>query len=530
VSGRGRASGEEGYLGAPSAPNDSSRPHSVSYIASKSCLALRVIRIDRLPFRSGTANVENASGVRVKCLASLESMLALGSRFAAPVGVVGIGVPVPQENLHTALGEAAPERVDARAGEVLDADVVSSVLVIAVSYHPWLAASRTQLVREHDSVVVERARSDDGVSSRFVAFRRVSFGGRTGSTSVLQASVVVGGGTIAGRDTRSPLAEGIHRSLTLCYGGWVRLRPHSVTLRQLQYVVAIADRQSFRKAAEDCGVSQPSLSAQVAQAERALGVQLFERDRRQVMLTSAGASIVERARKLLLAADELMDTASLFGDPFSGRLRLGVIPTVGPYLLPELAPVMRKEFPKLVQVWVEDKTSVLLEKLHRGELDGAVLALEASLGDVEHAEIGVDPFLLAAPPQHPLVAAKRPIKADELRGQQVLLLDDGHCFRDQALQYCTDSGAEELGLRATSLATLTQMVAGGAGVTLLPRVALAVENRNDTLRIRSFAPRAPYRTIVLVWRKGSALEVTLRGVAETMRRTYRSLWPASTGN
>ena len=151
----------------------------------------------------------------------------------------------------------------------------------------------------------------------------------------------------------------------------MQLAPHPITLRQLQYVVAVAEHRSFRKAAEQCRVAQPSLSAQIAQAEEALGVKLFERDRRRVLLTQAGRAIVERARTLLVGADELVEEARRLGDPFSGALRLGVIPTVGPYLLPEVAHVLRERYPKLTFLWIEDKTAVLLQKLERAEIGRA---------------------------------------------------------------------------------------------------------------------------------------------------------------
>ncbi|HEX9619819.1 MAG TPA: LysR substrate-binding domain-containing protein [Polyangiaceae bacterium] len=297
--------------------------------------------------------------------------------------------------------------------------------------------------------------------------------------------------------------------------------PHPFTLRQLQYVAAVAERKSFRRAAEDCHVAQPSLSAQVAQVEEALGVQLFERDKRRVALTAAGLALLGRARALLVGADELVDAARTLADPFAGTLRIGVIPTIGPYLLPEIAPVLRERYPKLGFVWTEDKTAVLTAKLARAELDGAILALESDIGGLPHVVLGRDPFVFAAPPGHPLAASKRPVKAVELEGEHVLLLDDGHCFRDQALAFCSNVGAEEESYRATSLATLVQMAAGGAGVTLLPALSVPVENRRDALTIRPFAPRVPGRTVVLAWRKGSALEVSLRAVGETMKSAYR---------
>lgn len=309
----------------------------------------------------------------------------------------------------------------------------------------------------------------------------------------------------------------------------MQLAPHPVTLRQLQYVVAVADHGSFRKAAERCHVAQPSLSAQIAQAEEALGVQLFERDRRRVLVTQAGRVIVERARALLVGADELVLSARQLGDPFAGTLRLGVIPTVGPYLLPEVAHVLRERYPGLSFVWVEEKTAVLLEKLARAEIDGALVALDAEIDDLPRVVLGKDPFVFAAAPSHPLSAERRPVKPEELDGEEVMLLDDGHCFREQALAYCSRVGAVEGGYRATSLTTLVQMVAGGAGVTLLPGLAVPVENRRDELHLRPFAPRVPARTLALVWRRGSAFETTLKPVGETLKAAYGALIADSHG-
>ncbi len=296
--------------------------------------------------------------------------------------------------------------------------------------------------------------------------------------------------------------------------------PHPFTLRQLQYVVAVADTLSFRKAAEQCHVSQPSLSAQLAQMEEALGVRIFERDRRRVLLTQAGKELVERARQLLVEADDLTEAARRASDPLSGTLRLGVIPTVSPYLLPSITPPLRKAYPRLTLLWVEDKTEVLVRALATGTLDGALLALEANLGDVEHEVIAEDPFVLAMAPGHPLGARKSEAPHTELQGADVLLLDEGHCFREQALAFCSKAKAHELEFRATSLPTLTQMIAAGAGVTLLPRLAVPTEVRRSELQVRPLAAPVPKRTLALVWRKRSSLRTALRQVAATIRGAY----------
>ncbi len=264
-------------------------------------------------------------------------------------------------------------------------------------------------------------------------------------------------------------------------------------------------------------MSQPSLSQQIGELERALGVRLFARDRRRVLLTAAGEALVARARRVLVEADELVEASARLGDPLSGTVRIGVIPTVGPYLLPRAAPAIRSALPKLAVGWEEDKTAALVRRVTTGELDAALAAREADLGELLQAELATDPFVLAAPPDHPLARRAGPLRPADLRGERVLLLDDGHCLRDQALEVCARGRAEELGFRATSLPTLVQMVAAGAGVTLLPRVAVEAEASRAALRIRPFARPSPGRTLVLAWRKGAASEPALREVAGAIR-------------
>jgi LysR family hydrogen peroxide-inducible transcriptional activator len=300
----------------------------------------------------------------------------------------------------------------------------------------------------------------------------------------------------------------------------MNFRPLPVTLRQLQYVVAVADARSFRRAAELCRVSQPTLSAQVAELEAAIGVRVFDRDRRKVLVTPTGQEIVTRAKRILVDGNDLIEAAARHKDPLRGRLRLGVIPTIAPYLLPELTRPLRRKFPHATLLWVEDKTSKLIADLDTGELDGALLALEAQIGDLEHEIVGTDAFVLAAPPDHPLSKQKGKLSPSELEGAKVLLLDDGHCFRDQVLSVCSQAKSEELEFRATSLGTLTQMVLAGAGVTLLPTIALGIENRAGRLAIRKFTAPEPGRTVALVWRRGSALEPALRAIGSAMRDEY----------
>jgi LysR family transcriptional regulator, hydrogen peroxide-inducible genes activator len=291
-----------------------------------------------------------------------------------------------------------------------------------------------------------------------------------------------------------------------------------ISLRQLQYIVAVADRGGFRRAADECRVAQPSLSAQVALAEKALGVQIFERTQRRVRVTEAGAPIVEQARRVLVAAGDLRELARQKANPFRGTLRIGIIPTVSPYLLPDLSPSLSRTFPELTILWSEERTRTIVRQAHEGTIDAAIVALEADLPGLDHAVLGRDPFLLAAAPSHPLSKPRGPATLDDLRKAQVLLLEDGHCLRDQAMQLCRQSGARELGFRATSLATLVQMTSAGAAVTLLPSIAVAVENRNGQLVTRRFSRPHPGRTLALAWRKGSALAAPLATIADAMRK------------
>ena len=300
------------------------------------------------------------------------------------------------------------------------------------------------------------------------------------------------------------------------------MRPHAFSLRQLQYAVAVADTGGFRTAAERCHVSQPSLSAQVAQLERALGVRLFERGRRRVLVTEAGRSLVARARRALAEADDLAAAARPFHDPLAGTLRIGIIPTVSPYLLPEIAPMLRAKYPRLTVLWSEEKTGVLLAELEAGSLDAVLLALTAATEGFEREDILEDPFVLVGRPGHALLKSRSGVTMAELVGRDVLLLDDGHCFRDQALALCTTANVREASFRATSLATLAQMVAAGVGVTLLPALSLSVENRHGQLAVRRFARPAPSRRLVLAWRSRSPIAGALRELARVMAAAGRA--------
>lgn len=297
--------------------------------------------------------------------------------------------------------------------------------------------------------------------------------------------------------------------------------PHPFTLRQLQYVVAIADEGGFRRAAAACRVAQPSLSTQVAAVEDALGARLFERRGRTVQPTAVGAEVIRRARRVLEEADALARDAVRLGDPFDATWRIGVIPTIAPYLLPAIARAIRERWPRLHPQWVEEKTSSLVALLDRGELDAAILARVPEVEALATEVLAEDPFVLAVPRGHPLATTELATERD-LAGQPVLLLDDGHCFRAQALAVCGQAGADELDFRATSLPTLAQMVAGGAGITLLPALAVPTEAPRADLAVRPFRRPVPGRTVVLAWRPTSPLAAPLAAFAELVREA----WPA----
>jgi len=289
----------------------------------------------------------------------------------------------------------------------------------------------------------------------------------------------------------------------------------NVTLRQLEYFVAIAAERSFQRAARACGVSQPGLSAQIRQLEDQLETQLFERDRRQVLLTDAGAELLGWAQGILRDVRELEEAARGHAKPLTGELRLGVIPTVAPYLLPRVLPAVREQYPELRLLLREDQTSRLVERLWVGQLDLLLLALEAPLDGLDTEVLFDDPFLLAVNPSHRLAARKR-IRESELDAETVMLLEDGHCLRDQALAVCASAGATETGdFRATSLCTLVQMVASGEGVTLLPELAVDVEG--DALALVPFAKPVPSRTIGLAWRPSTPRADDFRALADVIR-------------
>ncbi|MFT3698169.1 MAG: LysR substrate-binding domain-containing protein [Kofleriaceae bacterium] len=288
------------------------------------------------------------------------------------------------------------------------------------------------------------------------------------------------------------------------------------TIRQLESLVAVADHRNFRKAADALGISQPALSASVQAAEDLLGVQVFERDRRSVLVTPAGEDVVGRARLALESVDAVADTARRRSEPLVGPLRLGVIPTIAPYWLPALLTGVRKKYPRLELVLREDQTARLLVQLDNGQLDCCLLALPVA-GDFTTAVIAHENFLVAAPRGAPIVHLKH-LRERDLDDQTVLLLEDGHCLRDQALAVCERGGAiESMEVRATSLPTLVQMVAGGLGITLLPEAAAdALVQPRGPVEVAPLDKPVPGRTIGLAWRTSSARLREFKLLAEVL--------------
>lgn len=290
------------------------------------------------------------------------------------------------------------------------------------------------------------------------------------------------------------------------------------TLQQLRYLVAIADHGTFAAAAETEFVTQPALSAQIKELERRLGVTLLERSPRGVMLTPLGAAVVERARAVLREMDDLVRTSQFDGTALGGRTTMGVIPTLAPYVLPAVVRVFTDEHPGTRLHIKEVQTDHLLAHLRRGEIDLGLLALPIAQPDMETAEVGDDRFVLAVPSSHRLAKGKGPVALDVLHNERVILLEEGHCLRDQAAEVCQLAVSEPSEIQATSMSSLAQMVAAGLGVTLLPECAVPVEaGPGRGIAVRPFAGRSPSRTVGLVWRKTSPHAAVFRDLARTLR-------------
>jgi LysR family transcriptional regulator, hydrogen peroxide-inducible genes activator len=275
------------------------------------------------------------------------------------------------------------------------------------------------------------------------------------------------------------------------------------TLRQLQFIIALAEHGSFSRAAEAVYVTQPTLSAAIKELETILGTVLVERGARGAVLTPAGEVVLERAQRVMTEAEDLVIAAQAAGEPLSGPFKLGVIPTIAPFLLPRVLPALRTRFPDIELFLREDLTDRLFDALRERRIDAALVALPYDAPLIETHAVWSDEFLFAGPPDHPLAAREKLAPAD-LAEEPLLLLEDGHCLRDHALAACS-TGSARSDFAATSLHTLVHMVKSGLGATLLPRMAVdaGLVDRMG-LEVRAFTPPVAGREIGVAWRKGSA--------------------------
>ena len=296
---------------------------------------------------------------------------------------------------------------------------------------------------------------------------------------------------------------------------------NNLTLRQLRYFEALARNGHFGRAAEACAVSQPALSLQIRDLEESLGAALFERSPRQVRLTRFGEEFAPRVREILRAVDELTDVARASQSWLSGRLRIGVIPTVAPYLLPTIVGNLNRLHPGLDIHVRETLTAKLLRELSEGRLDTAIVALPVSEPALTEVPLFVEEFLLVRPAED----ATKPVpNADMLKEMRLLLLEEGHCFRDQALAFCNmASSLPREVLEGSSLSTLVQMVGAGIGVTFIPEMAAVVETRSAAVSLARFADPQPRRTIGMIWRRTSPLAGQLQHIAEVVRQAAEAL-------
>ena len=291
-----------------------------------------------------------------------------------------------------------------------------------------------------------------------------------------------------------------------------------MNLRELEYLVAIAEDRHFHKAAERCCVSQPTLSGQLKKLEQELGVQLVDRNNRQVIMTEVGQAVSEQARVVLTAAKAIKEIAQTFHDPMAGELHVGLIPTVAPYLLPLIMPALKKHYPKL-KLWLhEQQTAVLLKQLRKAELDLLILALPVETNEFSEINLFNEAFLLAVPKDEKL-AKKNHVSLSDLDDKEMLLLEEGHCLRGQALDVCFSAGAsEQSGFQATSLETLRHMVAEGLGITLLPALSIPKNvHRGDNIRYLPFSNPQPSRRIGMLYRKGSYREEAFSKISEVIQ-------------
>jgi LysR family transcriptional regulator, hydrogen peroxide-inducible genes activator len=296
-----------------------------------------------------------------------------------------------------------------------------------------------------------------------------------------------------------------------------------ITLRQLRYLASLARHRHFGRAAQDCAVTQPALSMQIRELEREIGTDLVERRPGDIALTDTGREVARRAERVLAATRDLVDFAR-HRDVLSGHLALGIIPTLAPYVLPRLLPRLQTSYPQLRLEVRETQTRMLLDELVGGKLDCVMLALPAEGADVETLVLFDDPFLLAVPAADPL-PAHAPVSVDDVDQRRLILLEEGHCLRDQALAFCAapklnaSSRDAPAGLGATSLATVMQMVANGYGVTLVPEVAVDVEVRDERVKLLRFNAPEPARTVGLAWRRTSPRKEDFAALGKVVKQT-----------
>lgn len=298
------------------------------------------------------------------------------------------------------------------------------------------------------------------------------------------------------------------------------------TLRQLHYLVTVVELCHFGQAAERCFVTQSTLSTAIQELESLLGVQLLERTKRKVIPTQLGIELADKAREIISLTESLVLDAQVDRRPLSGELRLGVIPTISPFLLPKVLSGVRRHYPELQLYLLEDQTHNLLERLAAGELDSAILALPFDLGGLEHKVFWQEDFVVAFPADHPL-SQGGPIASQKLPGSELLLLEQGHCLRDHALAVChMKSMAKRASFQGTSLYTLVQMVAGGQGITFLPEMAVDEEFlAQNPIAVRPLAEKGPHRELCLVWRASYHRKSDLALLAECMHGLLAAVYP-----
>lgn len=290
-----------------------------------------------------------------------------------------------------------------------------------------------------------------------------------------------------------------------------------MNIKDLQYFLAVAELEHFGKAAKQCYVSQPTLSGQIKKLEQQLGITLFERTNRRVMLTEVGQQVANAARRVLHEVDTIHDIAKSCSDPMSGKFRLGAFPTLASYIFPDLVPQIKNVTPNLRLILIEEKTTELIDRLRHGEIDAALLALPVHDDLLMAKRLFDDEFMLATPSGHEL-SRHSMVEQHMLSMHSLLLLEEGHCMRDQALELCQLHGmSQELDFKATSLETLRQMVKAGTGITLIPKIAIG--EHDEGIDYIPFTEPAPTRTIGLVWRKTTARGLAIEKIVDALNKS-----------